>query len=133
MAAQCRPRRAPYQDTMCPARNTSSVDLIFHMITHIVIAPHGRISMLRHAIRKRFANKYKVSSRMLALCAAYTGVLSGAPSLAADTSSDSAALEEVVVTANKLNAQRVLDIPVSIQAISGDTLQNIGASGIMSI
>ena len=39
----------------------------------------------------------------------------------------------MVVTANKLNAEKVLDIPVSIQAISGDTLQREGASGIMSI
>jgi len=43
------------------------------------------------------------------------------------------ALDEIVVTANKLNAQRVLDIPASIQAISGDALQAAGASGIMSI
>jgi iron complex outermembrane recepter protein len=45
----------------------------------------------------------------------------------------SGGLEEIVVTANKLNAQRVLDIPASIQAISGDALQQSGASGIMSI
>jgi len=42
-------------------------------------------------------------------------------------------LQEVVVTANKLNAQKVLDTPASIQAISGDALQSEGASGIMSI
>jgi len=45
----------------------------------------------------------------------------------------SGGLEEIIVTANKLNAQKVLDIPASIQAISGDSLQNISASGIMSI
>jgi iron complex outermembrane receptor protein len=45
----------------------------------------------------------------------------------------SGGLQEIVVTANKLNAQRVLDIPASIQAISGDALQEAGASGIMSI
>jgi iron complex outermembrane recepter protein len=42
-------------------------------------------------------------------------------------------LQEVVVTANKLNAQKVLDLPVSIQAISGDVLQRSGAVGIMDI
>jgi outer membrane receptor protein involved in Fe transport len=52
------------------------------------------------------------------------------PISAADTAgaSDSASLQEVVVTANKLNAQRVLDIPASIQAISGDALQSAGDS-----
>jgi iron complex outermembrane recepter protein len=52
---------------------------------------------------------------------------------AAAADSSSTGLEEVVVTANKLNAEKVLDIPVSIQAVSGDTLQREGASGIMSI
>ena len=42
-------------------------------------------------------------------------------------------LEEVTVTANKLNATKVLDTPTSIQAISGDSLQNAGVSGIMDI
>jgi len=48
--------------------------------------------------------------------------------------SDSALqLEEVTVTANKLNATKVLDTPASIQAISGDALQSAGVSGIMDI
>jgi iron complex outermembrane receptor protein len=42
-------------------------------------------------------------------------------------------LEEVVVTANKLNAAKVLDTPASIQAISGDALQTAGVSGIMDV
>jgi iron complex outermembrane recepter protein len=46
---------------------------------------------------------------------------------------DSGALEEVTVTANKLNAQKVLDTPASIQAISGDALQAQGVSGIMDV
>ncbi|HZO22634.1 MAG TPA: TonB-dependent receptor [Steroidobacteraceae bacterium] len=46
---------------------------------------------------------------------------------------DSTALEEVTVTANKLNAQKVLDVPAAIQAISGDALQRAGAVGIMDI
>ncbi len=42
-------------------------------------------------------------------------------------------LEEVTVTANKLNATKVLDTPASIQAISGDALQSAGVSGIMDV
>src|ERR1051326_1720482 len=53
-----------------------------------------------------------------------------APSMAAEAPDT---LEEITVTANKLNAAKVLDTPVSIQAISGDTLQNAGAAEIMDI
>ncbi len=48
-------------------------------------------------------------------------------------SNDAGSIDEIVVTANKLNAQKVLDIPVSIQAISGDALQSAGVAGIMGI
>src|SRR5580698_776331 len=88
--------------------------------------------MQRFAIGPQAANKYKISGT-LALSAAVMALLCGTPVFAADTSTESTSLEDIVVTANKLNAQKVLDIPTSIQAISGDTLQNIGASGIMSI
>ncbi|HWG69012.1 MAG TPA: TonB-dependent receptor [Steroidobacteraceae bacterium] len=44
-----------------------------------------------------------------------------------------APLSEIVVTANKLNTQRVLDIPTSIQAISGDALHGAGKSAFMDI
>jgi iron complex outermembrane recepter protein len=78
-------------------------------------------------------SKCKISS-MLAVGAGLVAMLTGAPLIAADTSSESAPpIEEIVVTANKLNAQRVLDIPASIQAISGDMLQTEGVSGIMGI
>jgi iron complex outermembrane recepter protein len=89
--------------------------------------------MQRFAIGLQSANKYKISTCNLALSATVAALLCGTPVFAADPSSDTGALDDIVVTANKLNAQRVLDIPASIQAISGDTLQNIGASGIMSI
>src|SRR5580698_880455 len=53
---------------------------------------------------------------------------------ASDASSSSdTALGEIIVTANKLSAQSVLDAPVSIQAISGDALQAAGSSAIMDI
>jgi iron complex outermembrane receptor protein len=58
------------------------------------------------------------------------GLVSAGAAHAAD---DSSALEEITVTASKLNATKVLDTPVSIQAISGDALQRSGASGIMDI
>jgi outer membrane receptor protein involved in Fe transport len=50
---------------------------------------------------------------------------------AAEASPD--ALEEVTVTATKLKAERVLDLPASVQAISSESLQRDMASGIMSI
>lgn len=43
------------------------------------------------------------------------------------------ALNEVVVTATKLNAADVIDVPASIQAITGATLQREDAAGIMSV
>jgi iron complex outermembrane recepter protein len=42
-------------------------------------------------------------------------------------------LQEVLVTADKQSAQKVLDVPSAIQAISADTLQKQGSSGIMDI
>jgi len=67
-------------------------------------------------------------SRIIAISVA--GLMSAGAVHAAE---DSAVLEEVTVTANKLNATKVLDTPVSIQAISGDALQRSNASGIMDI
>ena len=58
---------------------------------------------------------------------------SSGSSSSASSSTASDSLENVVVTANKLNAQNVMDVPASIQAISGDALQREDASGIMSI
>src|ERR1700721_689472 len=77
---------------------------------------------------------HKKSSAMLAAGPAMTA-LTGLPLAAQGDASGAtdSSLNEIVVTANKLNAQKVLDIPVSIQAISGDALQAAGASGIMSI
>ena len=43
------------------------------------------------------------------------------------------ALQVITVTATKLYAAKVIDVPASIQAISGSVLQRDGASGIMSI
>ena len=81
-------------------------------------------------------DKYKISGWMLAATSGIIALLSGTPAAAADqpqATADASTLTEVVVTANKLNAQKVLDVPASIQAISGETLQSAGAAGIMSI
>jgi iron complex outermembrane receptor protein len=78
-------------------------------------------------------NNYRISSRTLALSVGIAAALTCVPVFAADTSSESGSIDEIVVTANKLNAQRVLDIAASIQAISGESLQNAGVSGIMGI
>jgi iron complex outermembrane receptor protein len=85
-------------------------------------------------IGRRLTAKSGVASRLLAASVAIAAALS-APlwSLAQTVTAGPGGLEEIIVTANKLNAQKVLDIPASIQAISGDSLQSIGASGIMSI
>jgi iron complex outermembrane recepter protein len=51
-----------------------------------------------------------------------------------DTASPaSQGLQEVLVTADKQSAQKVLDVPSAIQAISADTLQKQATSGIMDI
>jgi iron complex outermembrane receptor protein len=77
---------------------------------------------------------YKKSSPMLAAGAAMAALIGLPLAAQGDVSgATDSSLNEIVVTANKLNAQKVLDIPVSIQAISGDALQAAGASGIMSI
>ena len=75
----------------------------------------------------------KTVSRILA--ATFLGSLAGVATAAdeAPAADNGLDLQEVVVTANKLNATRVLDTPTSIQAISGDALQSAGVSGIMDV
>ena len=89
--------------------------------------------MLRFATGFKLTEKYKTAGGMLALSAAIAAVLYGTPAAAAGSATDSASLDEIVVTANKLNSQKVLDLPISIQAISGDLLQRQGASAFMDI
>jgi outer membrane receptor protein involved in Fe transport len=86
--------------------------------------------MLRIALGLRLNGENRSSHRTLAMGAGIAGLLLGAAAIAADPGDK---LDEIVVTANKLNAQKVLDIPTSIQAISGDALQAAGVSGIMGI
>jgi outer membrane receptor protein involved in Fe transport len=73
-------------------------------------------------------------SLIITVCIAGLASVPVLPASAADAPApESAVIEEVTVTANKLNATKVLDTPVSIQAISGDALQRSGSAGIMDI
>jgi outer membrane receptor protein involved in Fe transport len=47
--------------------------------------------------------------------------------LHAQESSSASAIEEIVVTASKRGSQLIQDIPITVQAISGDRLEEIGA------
>ena len=89
--------------------------------------------MLRFPARLSRANGYNVSNRVLTLSTAVAAALAGSLAVAAASPADTSGLDEIVVTANKLNSQKVLDLPISIQAISGDSLQADNASGIMDI
>jgi iron complex outermembrane receptor protein len=76
-------------------------------------------------------------SGRLIVIAIGTAATFGSPLCAADpaegSGADSSSLAEIIVSANKLNSQKILDVPASIQAISGDALQRSQASGIMDI
>src|SRR5580658_7396027 len=91
---------------------------------------------MRHTSGRRLI-EWAVSGRMLAtsmgIAAALAAPLAATGQTVASTDNTGTSLEEIVVTANKLNAQKVLDIPASIQAISGDAIQAAGISGIMGI
>src|SRR6185369_9777473 len=100
----------------------------------------GRVrSALAHCIIPQPAGLYGVSivpksaafgSRVITVGFLALVMLRGL-AVAAEASPD--ALEEVTVTATKLKAERVLDLPASVQAISSESLQRDMASGIMSI
>jgi outer membrane receptor protein involved in Fe transport len=77
--------------------------------------------------------KSGVSRRLLAAAVGIAATFAAPLAAMAQTAAGAAGLEEIVVTANKLNAQKVLDIPVSIQAIGGEALQAAGVSGIMDV
>jgi iron complex outermembrane recepter protein len=89
---------------------------------------------MNRTIGRRLTAKSGVSGRLFAAGVGLAATL-GAPltAWAQTVAAGSGALDEIVVTANKLNAQKVLDIPVSIQAIGGDALQAAGVSGIMDV
>jgi len=73
--------------------------------------------------------QYSRSKLALAIAAVLSGTatMHGAPALAADASSDSATLEEVVVTARK-RAENLQDVPISMAVFSSKELQNLAIS-----
>ncbi len=89
--------------------------------------------MLRFAAGLSRANGYNFTNRVFALSAAVAAALTGSVAVAASGAADTSGIEEIIVTANKLNSQKVLDLPISIQAISGDALQAGNVSGIMDV
>ena len=62
----------------------------------------------------------------LAVCASIPAVRSQAAESTGDIS-------EIVVTANKSDAQKVIDVPASIQAIDGNALQKAGISNFIDV
>jgi len=56
-----------------------------------------------------------------------------APTAASGAAAAPSAVTEIVVTANKQGAQKVLEAPVSIQALSGVALQTAGTIGFLDI
>jgi len=64
---------------------------------------------------------------------ASASLMAGMPCLAAAADATPTSVDEVVVTANKMEATTVLKAPTSIQAISGDTLQKQGVVGFMDV
>src|SRR5271154_491067 len=65
-----------------------------------------------------------MNSKLRISIAAVLGVLSGARSLAATAEGGSDALEEITVTAQR-RSQSMQDVPISMQAFTGETLQQL--------
>lgn len=93
----------------------------------------------RSAERFRRSPRHRIlvaGASAAALTIAWTAF--GASAAQAQTDGKAAAdgspgLEEVVVTASKREAESALKVPGAIQAISGDSLQRMGASGFIDI
>ena len=93
---------------------------------------------MKHSITRNLTGKLDISASMFAVGIGFAAALMQLPTsafgqTAAAVPNSSGGLDEVVVTANKLNTQRVLDTPTSIQAISGDALKLAGDSQFMDI
>lgn len=98
--------------------------------------------MIRPTGKAVFSGRSTLSRRAIwTTSAGAAALLLATPAFAADpaaaasdaTVPSATGVTEVVVTANKLNATRVLDTPSAIQAISGAQLQKSGAIGFLDI
>jgi len=91
----------------------------------------------RQASVKAESGNGRARRAMLIAGVAAAGIMTGMPAFAAEppaASSDvGTTVGEVVVTANKQNAAKVLKVPESIQAISGQQLQKQGVIGFMDV
>ena len=72
----------------------------------------------------------KISAAVAAILSAPASMIAfaAAADTASDTAADAGGLQEVVVTANR-RAENLQDVPITIQAISGSTLQQLNVTG----
>src|ERR1700674_3108767 len=92
---------------------------------------------MKRTIARCLTEGFRASGRMLGLSVGIAATLIQAPLTAlgqtAATAGTAGGLDEIIVTANKLNTQKVLDSFSSIQAISGDALKLAGDSQYIRI
>jgi iron complex outermembrane receptor protein len=93
--------------------------------------PSSRMSTVKN--KKPSLGRVQLSVSSAVAAALLMSALASKASAANAPADESGGLEEITVTANKLNVQKVLDVPGAIQAISGDALQRSGSVGIMDI
>jgi len=97
--------------------------------------------MVLHTAKIARSVRFLSSRRAILTASVGTAALLLAPSaFAADAAAGEAAaapssssVTEIVVTANKLNSSKVLEVPGAIQALSGAALQKAGAVGFLDI
>jgi iron complex outermembrane receptor protein len=90
--------------------------------------------MIRQQVRLAASGQSKIPRRLI--LASGVGVMAlmlGASAFADTTTAEASGVAEVVVTANKMSSQKVLDVPGAIQALSGDALQKAGTIGFLDI
>src|ERR1700722_14412513 len=92
---------------------------------------------MKRTIARCLTEGFRASGWILGLGVRTAATLTQVPLTAlgqtAATPATAGGLDEIIVTANKLNTQKVLDTPSSIQAISGDALKLAGDSQFMDI
>jgi len=67
---------------------------------------------------------FKIARAVAAILGTHAGVLAAADQPAGDTGAAAAGIQEVIVTAQR-RSENVQDVPIAIQALSGDTLQQL--------
>ena len=66
----------------------------------------------------------KIAHAVAAILGTHAGVLAAADQPAADTGASAAGIQEVIVTAQR-RSENVQDVPIAIQALSGEALQQL--------